>query len=219
MSFKHFGGGDSYALRIDHVLYAVRDLDVAGAEFAERYGLASLPGGTHPGWGTANRIIPLGASYLELIAAVDPAEAAASEVGSAVLEAVADGDRLLGWCAATDDLEGVARRLELDVVPGARTRPDGSTLSWRLAGTAVGLKSGAFPFFIEWEGPPSLHPGAAVAEHRVEPLGFAWVEVTGDEPRLREWLGDADLPLRVADGPPSLSRVAIETAGGPIVVL
>jgi Glyoxalase-like domain len=213
------GEGTGHPLRIDHVLYAVRDLEAAGAEFAERYGLQSLPGGRHPGWGTGNRIVPLGTSYLELIGVVDHDEASAAGIGQAVQRATADGDRLLGWCVATDDLESVVRRLDLEVMPGSRTLPDGSTLSWRLAGVDVGLADGARPFFIEWHGPPEVHPGAAPAEHRSEPAGFAWVEVTGDESRLREWLGEeAGLPVRVADGPPSLARVAIATADGELVV-
>lgn len=146
---------------------------------------------------------------------VDPEEAAAAGIGRAVQEATAGGDRLLGWCVATDDLDSVVRRLGLDVLPGSRTLPDGSTLSWRLAGVEVGLAEGWLPFFIQWDGPPELHPGAAGSDAS----GFAWVEVTGDEERLREWLGpDAELPVRVVDGPPSLSRVAIETAHGLTVV-
>jgi Glyoxalase-like domain len=54
------------ALHIDHIVWGVDDLDRAAAQVQERYGLASVPGGRHPGWGTANRIIPLGPSYLEL---------------------------------------------------------------------------------------------------------------------------------------------------------
>ena len=45
---------------IDHVIYAVDDLDTAGAALFDREGLASVPGGRHEGWGTANRIVPLG---------------------------------------------------------------------------------------------------------------------------------------------------------------
>jgi hypothetical protein len=40
-----------------------------------RYGLASIEGGRHPGWGTANRIIPLGDAYIELVTVVDDEEA------------------------------------------------------------------------------------------------------------------------------------------------
>jgi hypothetical protein len=54
-------------MRIDHVLYAVSNLDDAAARWAADFGLRSVPGGVHPRWGTANRIVPLGGAYLELI--------------------------------------------------------------------------------------------------------------------------------------------------------
>lgn len=43
-------------LAIDHVLLPVRDLALAASEIESRYGLASIEGGRHPAWGTANRI-------------------------------------------------------------------------------------------------------------------------------------------------------------------
>src|SRR6476469_4083347 len=52
-------------------MIAVTDLDAAGREFEARHRLASVAGGRHPGWGTANRIVPLGDAYLELVAIVD----------------------------------------------------------------------------------------------------------------------------------------------------
>ena len=58
-------------LELDHVLIAVDVLDEAGRWIEERHGLTSIQGGRHTGWGTANRIVPLGGSYLELIAVVD----------------------------------------------------------------------------------------------------------------------------------------------------
>ena len=68
-------------LWIDHVVLACADLDVAAAHLLERHGLASVPGGRHPGWGTANRIVPLGGSYVELITVVDAEEALQSQFG------------------------------------------------------------------------------------------------------------------------------------------
>ena len=57
------------------------DLAAAAEEIEARHGLASIEGGRHPGWGTANRIVPLGEAYLELVAVVDEAEAAQSPFG------------------------------------------------------------------------------------------------------------------------------------------
>ncbi len=205
-------------LRVDHVIYAVSDLDAAAARFSEEFGLGSVEGGRHPGWGTANRIVPLGSDYVELIAVVDRAEAAASVFGRPVMELVAGGDRLMGWAVATDDLQSIVGRLGLEVDRGSRTRPDGSILRWRLAGVAHAMATGASPFFIEWDGPPELHPGAATADHRSEPRGIAWIEVAAEQQSLGAWLGDGGLPVRITEGPQGLVAVGISAADGDIVL-
>ena len=122
-------------LELDHVLIAVDDLAEAAKEVEQRLGLRSVEGGRHPGWGTANRIVPLGTSYLELIAVVEPTELDASPFGAWVADAVSDGRRLLGWAARTDDLDGVAARLGLTILSGSRRAPDGA-LGWSAGGTA-----------------------------------------------------------------------------------
>lgn len=175
-------------------------------------------GGRHPGWGTANRIVPFGHEYVELVAVVDREEAAASEFGRPVMEAVASGQGLMGWAVATDDLQGIARRLNLEVTSGSRTRPDGSTLRWQLAGVGHALAARGLPFFIEWDASTELHPAAALAEHGVTPCGIGWIEIAAEEESLRAWLGDHDLPVRIIEGPPSLSAIAISTAGGELVL-
>lgn len=63
-------------LRFDHVQVMVEDFDRAARELLRELGLAAR-GGSHPGRGTANMIVPLGESYLELITVVDPKEAIA----------------------------------------------------------------------------------------------------------------------------------------------
>src|SRR5262245_13448232 len=68
-------------MELDHVLIAVTDLEEAARGFESRYGLASVDGGRHRDFGTANRIIPLGSTYLELVAVVDPGAAAGSSFG------------------------------------------------------------------------------------------------------------------------------------------
>jgi len=74
------------------------------------------------------------------------------------------------------------------------------------------------PFFIEWDGPPELRPGAAAAAHRVTPREIAWVQVAAEQDSMRTWLGDCNVPLRIVDGPPSLSAVSITTAEGELVL-
>ena len=191
------------SLRIDHILYAVSDLESGASRFEEDLGLESIRGGPHPGWGTANWIVPLGPDYLELVGVVDRAAAEASPFGRMVLEA---GDGLVAWSVATEDLDHVAQRLGLQIVRGARKRPDGVRLTWRAAGIPDAMRSaGALPFFIQWEGPGELHPGG---DHTL-PAGIQWVEVAAGEEQLREWLGGAELPVRFAAQGTGITRAAI----------
>lgn len=201
-------------LVIDHVVLAVRDLDVAGERLLSDHGLASVPGGRHARWGTANRIVPLGADYLELIAVVDPQQASSSALGRALTELTADGDRWFSICLASDDVDPIAARLALPVEPGARTRADGTEVRWRGAGVDAPTRLHWLPFFITWESEPDLHPGRTPIEHPSGANGIDWIEVGGDPERLSAWLGGADLPIRVVDEEPEVRRVALRTADG-----
>jgi Glyoxalase-like domain len=207
-------------LWMDHVIYAVDDLDAAGATLFDREGLASVPGGRHEGWGTHNRIVPLGDTYLELIAVADVDEAEASDFGRAVRRALTEDHALVGWVVATDDIDAAAKRLDLEVEEKSRETADGSTLRWRVAGIERAMETGALPFFVQWDVPPARHPGAADARHEADVEGIAWVEVCADDrDALREWLGDDhDLPIRITEGGPGLASAAIATGGGEIVL-
>lgn len=207
------------ALPIDHVLLAVPDLDGAAAMFLDEHGLASMDGGRHRGWGTANRIVPLGGrQYVELIGVVDETQAEANPFGSTIRSAVEQGGGLVGWCVAVQDAEVAADRLGLAVADGSRTRPDGVTLSWRTAGLEAALAEPWRPFFLEWRIPEDAHPGAVKVPHRIEPSGIAWIQVACDLQALREWVGDVDLDVRLGEGPPGLLSVGITTDGGEVVL-
>ena len=205
-------------LRLDHLGYAVRDLDGAAVRFREELGLDSVVGGRHAGFGTANRIVPLGDQYIEIVGAVDEAEARGSAFGRSVLERTAQGDGWLVIVVTTDDVEVEAARLGLEVTTGARSRPDGSEVRWRMTGLDAPEREPWMPFFMTWDIPDELHPGRQRAGHGVPARGLAWVEVGGDPERLRAWLGGQDLPIRVTDAPPGIVRAAVATTGGEIVI-
>ncbi len=205
-------------LRLDHVVYAVRDLDAAAVRFRETFGLDSSVGGRHEGWGTANRIVPLGDQYLELIGVVDPDEAARTGFGRSVLERTTAGDGWYAIAAASDDVVLIGERLGLEIDAGTRERPDGEVVRWRMAGLEDPRREPWMPFFLTWDIPAELHPGRGRAGHGVRAEGIAWVEIGGDEARLREWLGGDELPIRVTADPPGIRRVAIATAGGELVI-
>jgi hypothetical protein len=205
-------------LRLDHVVYAVPDLDEAAVRFRREFGLDSTEGGRHQRWGTANRIVPLGDQYVELVAAVDEPMAAETAFGWGVLEGAASGGGWLTVAAVADDLDAVATRLGLEVGSGSRARPDGETVRWRMAGLDDPRREPWMPFFLAWDIPDELHPGRARAGHGVRATGLMRVEVGGDAERLRTWLGGDELPIRVTDAELGIHRVAISTPDGELVI-
>jgi hypothetical protein len=205
-------------LWLDHVVFAVRDLDEAAVRFRGEFGLDSTEGGRHERWGTANRIVPLGDQYLELVAAVNEPMAVETAFGRGVLERAAEGGGWFTIAAVADDLDAVATRLGLEVDSGSRTRPDGQTVRWRMAGLDDQRREPWMPFFLTWDIPDELHPGRARAGHGVRATGLRRVEVGGDAERLRTWLGGDELPIRVTDAEPGIHRVAISTPDGELVI-
>jgi catechol 2,3-dioxygenase-like lactoylglutathione lyase family enzyme len=186
-------------VRIDHVIYATADLDAAAARVEEVLGVAAQGGGRHERIGTHNRIVPLGGGYLELLAVADPAEAAGSELGRAVMARIeAAGEGLMGWAVAVDDVAPVAARLGTEVSTIAR-----AGLAARLTGVVEAMREPFLPFFI------ARDPGVADPAAGGGAGGIAWLEVSGDAGRLREWLGGAHLPVRVVEGPPSVIAMGV----------
>jgi hypothetical protein len=192
-------------MELDHVLIAVDDLVVAAKEVEERYGLASVEGGRHQGFGTANRIVPLGETYLELVAVVDEEEVAASGFGSWV--GGGERPRLLGWCLRTDELDAVAERLGLTIADGSPARPDGTVVRWRMAGLERSAEEPSLPFFIEW-GAGTPYPGGALAQSAT----IDELQARGDQDRIAQWIGGANIPLTVSEGDPALLAVTLDGA-------
>ena len=203
--------------QIDHVLIAVDDLTLASDVFRTRYGLTSLEGGEHPDWGTANRIVPLGDAYLELVTVVDPSQASLSSFGRWVRQADRF-PRLLGWAARTINLDAIARRLDLTVAAGTRTRPDGQVLRWKLAGVEHAAADPSHPFFIEWA-PAAPLPGHLPVEHAAGAVHIAALHLAGNLDRLNDWLGPHRLPLAVSPGTPAVTAVILGGPGGVDITL
>jgi hypothetical protein len=207
---------------IDHVVLAVADLDEAGERLWREHGLASVPGGRHARWGTGNRVVPLGDSYVELISVVDPGVGRTTELGRRLLDLVRDGrDRWFALSVADPQIEATASRLGLRVEEGARTRTDGVELRWRSAGIEDPGRDAWLPFFIRWDVPAELHPGRTPATHRASVTGIERVDVAGDPARFRAWVGEdaARLPVRIVGGEPGVRAVVLAADGGEGIVL
>src|SRR2546421_2925006 len=174
---------------VDHVLLPVADLEAGAQRFYERFGLKGIPGGRHPGVGTANVIVPLSLQYLELIAVVDQDEAASSRLGGRVARALTEGRTFVAWALRTQDLDSLRAKLQRagwDLPPiaeGSRKGPDGQVLGWRTQDVDAGPQPSAVPFVIEWRIPEGLHPGESESSHRGGPAALLRVVVGARDPR------------------------------------
>jgi len=152
---------DGIPSMLDHILLGVRDLDEGISFIEKKSGVRAIVGGSHPGAGTRNALISLGAErYLEIIAPDPQQSSAPNALHTGLADLRAPG--LIGWAIHTHDIAGVAANLRKAAIAfdgpldGSRKRPDGQLLQWK----TLRLKDdrgGTLPFFIEW-GKSTTHP-------------------------------------------------------------
>lgn len=126
-------------LGIDHIAIAGTDPDAAIEELAEFLGVPTgSSGGRHLAWGTRNRLLWLGDTYIELCMVDDPGLARGSWLGRPALAAL-PGPAAICWALSSDDLDS-DRQLMNDhgarlgpPTPGERRRPDDRVVRWRLS--------------------------------------------------------------------------------------
>lgn len=198
------GGSTRPSAAIDHLVLACATLE-SGIAWAERtLGVRPAVGGRHPQWGTHNALLSLGEGcYLELLAPDPAAPEPRAGVGPFGLGAVCAagaqhaGPRLTAWMVRVPPggLEAACHAMRAAGVDcgairdGARLRPDGSELRWRLTVPPEPLLGCAAPWLIEWSG--AEHPS------RAAPVGcrLSWLEVTHPEPaRVRSALEAIGMP-------------------------
>jgi hypothetical protein len=211
------GAAESRVLRIlDHLVYAVPDLDAGVADLERRLGVRAAPGGPHPGRGTRNALIGLGPeSYLEIIAP-DPGQPAPAGGRWFGVDPTVPA-RLAGWAVKGSNLPRLAaaaaqRGVALgDVLPGARTRPDGVELRWTLTNPDARAVFGLAPFFIDWG--RSSHPAATA------PRGPVLESLRAEHPRpdlVREPFAALAIDLPVQAGPRPALIALLRTVSGVV---
>jgi hypothetical protein len=217
-------------LEFDHVQIAVEDLDAAIDRFAREYGLLARVGGRHPGRGTGNAIVPLGDSYLELIAVLDDAEARPHPTSRRVGRAVGMNRTFAAWAARTGDLGQTLTQLgdlglqlpERHGVEGRRRRTDGVELAWRSADLVSDGEFSPLPFLIEWRVPLDEFPGALSTAHPSGARGVLALRLSEPAPdqamaQLRPILHQ-DIEYSVQSGEPGIAEVVLDTPTGPLIL-
>jgi catechol 2,3-dioxygenase-like lactoylglutathione lyase family enzyme len=151
---------------IDHLVILVRNLDDAVRDY-QHLGFAVARGGEHPG-GTHNALVGFAnGTYLELIAFQEPEKPSDHRWYSYL----ALGGGLVDFALGATDVEEELARVHqggLDYrgpMPGARRRPDGQEITWRMAWPPAN-RSGDLPFLIDDITPRDLRvPSGAAAQH------------------------------------------------------
>lgn len=166
---------------LDHIIIGVRDLDSAARTFGQELGLLSSGGGIHPVGGTANRIIVIGDTYLELIALYRPEEAQES-----IRNRLNMGEGYLNFVLSSNDIGAESQELRqrgvsaIGPTPGRLRSADGRERAWQSIHIERPDLTQHYPFIIQhdsvgeerrrrlagWSTPPT-HPLGARKVHSV----------------------------------------------------
>lgn len=197
---------------LDHLVYAVPDLQAAVRDLGDRLGLSPAPGGQHVGAGTRNYLLGLGeGSYLEIIG-VDPDQPEPASPRPFGLDELREA-RLVTWAERVDAIEQhVERAMSRGYDPGpirsmSRARPDGVLLTWKLTSSGSSEVPQLVPFLIDWSDTP--HPSRGpIPQARL-------VELYGESPdpeSVLQRLAALDVRLDVRPGP---DAALVATIAGP----
>lgn len=199
---------DALLAAVDHLVYATPDLQ-AGIDRIERLlGVRASPGGQHPGRGTRNALVSLGAgTYLEIVGP-DPDQPPPAQPRPFAIDDLKE-PRLMAWAAKGTGLEQLARDAARggvtlgEVIAGSRRRTDGVMLTWRYTDPRTVVADGLVPFFIDWGSTP--HPAVSAAQ------GASLVALRAEHPdplRVQNALRQVRIELAVGRGPrPALVAV------------
>mgnify|MGYP001812937740 CR=1 FL=1 len=167
--------------RIDHIVYAVFDLDKSMDDFEELLGVRPIFGGYHKTFGTKNALINLDKGvYLELLAA-DNSNMDVQKprwMGVDVLKE----EQITRWALKSDKLENDSRELKKynpkmgQIAKGSRNTATGSLLRWELTMPLSLLEVELVPFMLDW-GQSEIHPHEALPK-----MGCELVQLYGTHP-------------------------------------
>lgn len=212
-------------MRLDHLSYASEPdgLLATTERLAGLLGIDPLDGGIHPRFGTRNMLLPLtGLQYVEVVEVLEHPASEKASFGRAVRRQSEQGGGWMAWVVETEDIETVSARVGRPPARGHRVRPDGVELWWKQIGVTDLMNDPQLPFFIEWDIPEVVRPGADKPSS-IEIVGLA---IAGSPQRVSDWLNvDVKHPLRGIDvdwvaphGTPGLLSATFRTATGLVTV-
>jgi len=205
-------------LLVDHITWAVPDLNEGGRLFEDMSGIQPTRGGEHPGpdWGTANMLVAIGKTiYLEIIGPNPDITPPADSMGAELSRL--DKPSIAYFAISFTDLEALteaAERAGLEVRgpgSGSRKTPNGETLRWRALGLTGHNFEDFVPYFIDWG--DTKHPATTSAK------GVKLISFTIYHPRhaeLAELYATIGIPITVKPGAVPQMVLKLDTPNGEV---
>ncbi len=155
---------------LDHLVVAGTDLSALVAWWKAQSGVAPAAGGAHVGRGSRNALVGLSPSaFLELIGPDPEQPDHPGPLPFGISSFQPNTIQLVTFALTVADLEeatAAVKSVGIDpgpIHPMQRIRPDGVTLSWRLAVPPQPELGGTMPFLIQW-GSGTPHPASSLNE-------------------------------------------------------
>ena len=212
------------SLKIDHIIYAVLNLDEGMDTIEKLLGERPYYGGQHPNRGTHNALLSLGEDvYLEIIAP-DPDQPEPASPRSFGLDTLTQ-PRLVTWAASTHDMSATIAQARAngynpgERAAGGRTRPDGRPLFWETTKRPESLHGKTppgdwlIPFIIHWGHMP--HPAG---DHPSHARLISLQATHPDPPTIQKMLHALDLHMEVEEGEKAALTAVIEGTNGRITL-
>ena len=205
--------------KIDHIVYAVSNLEEAMQQFEQLTGIAPIFGGYHTTQGTKNALVNLGNScYLELLA-VDKDNTAITPPRWMGIDLITTS-QVTRWSLKTTNSNKDSKIVkEYDasmgkIQGGQRKMTNGELLVWDMVMPLATPAIELIPFMTDWQ-QSTTHPtlqlpqqGALVDLQLIHPMPS----------RLQPILDKLEVKLTVVRGRESAIRVAIQCPAGRITI-
>lgn len=199
-------------LHLDHILYAVPDLQKGIDDFEQLTGVRPAYGGKHPHLGTHNALVSLGETvYLELIA-FDPDQSMPVEniifgIGKIKVP------KIITWAIRSANISELGTKIQLAKIEGGgRIKADGARLKWKTAEiTEFTDNSGMVPFVIQWISTP--HPATT------SPRGCELLQFSAEHPSpntFTKLFSKLSFPFQIVENPSFQLKAKINSPKGVI---
>ncbi len=154
-------------MSIDHIVWAVPNLDEGIALFKKKTGIEPVFGGYHTTQGTKNALVKIGPSCYFEILAPDPDSQILSKrwMGIDIIKK----PRITRWAFKADHLEEQAKHLSGydknlgQLITGQRKTTTGQLIKWKMTVPHHAPMIDIAPFFIDWS-ESSSHPSDQLPE-------------------------------------------------------